>query len=213
MYLGIFTRKLNNISAHPCPLWADHDRTFQWRRGKLVFHDDSSCSPPALPLPCRISTLKIYQGNVLQAFHEFVDSYAYENDAIAKEAPKELDDAAKAAWVEQNKRKLFLGRFATLNLQRAFEAVTTPKERFTLTFKNLVTKLSEHFKTGSNTTLANFEFRKLHQKSDESFDALAIRVKHDARKCDFPCTDAQCTVRDTLARDQIITGVFSDEIR
>ena len=154
-----------------------------------------------------------YQGNAHQAFQEYVDSFAYEYDAIAKEPPKELDAAGKAAWVEQNKRKLFLGRFASRNLQRAFEAVTTTDERSTLTFKDLVSKLNEHFKTGSNTTLANFEFFKLRQKGDESFDAFAIRVKHDARKCDFSCASDQCSVPDTLSRDQIITGVLSDEIR
>ena len=126
-----------------------------------------------------------HKGDVLQAFKEFVDSYAYEYEAISKDPPKELDAAAKAAWIEQNKRKLFLGRFSSRNLQRAFESVTTEEERSTLPFKELVTKLNEHFKTGRNTTLANFEFRKLYQNEDESFDAFSIRVKHDARKCDF----------------------------
>ena len=122
---------------------------------------------------------------------------------------------SEAAWIQQNKRKLFLGRFASRNLQRAYESVTTEAERGTLAFKDLVSKLTEHFKTGSNTTLAlaNFEFRKLSQRDDESFDSFAIRVKHDSRKCDFSCESADCSVRDTLARDQIITGVISDEIR
>ena len=97
--------------------------------------------------------------------------------------------------------------------KRAFEEVTPEAERSTITFKDLVTKLEAHFKTGSNTTLANFEFRKLCQKDDEGFDVFATRVKREARKCDFTCTNANCTVRDTLARDQIITGMSSDEIR
>ena len=37
-------------------------------------------------------------------------------------------------------------------------------------------------------------------------------MKQASRKCDFACGNA-CTVRDTLARDQIIIGVRSDEIR
>ena len=66
-----------------------------------------------------------HKGSALQAFQEFVDSYAYEYEAIAKDPPKDLDDNARAAWIEQNKRKIFLGRFASRNLQRAFEEVTT----------------------------------------------------------------------------------------
>ena len=115
-----------------------------------------------------------HKGNAYQAFQEFVASYAYEYDAVSKEPPKELDAGQKAAWIEQNKRKLFLGRYASPNLQRAFEEVTTETERPTITFTDMKTKLEAHFKTGSNTTLTNFEFRKIHQKSNESFEVLQI---------------------------------------
>ena len=145
----------------------------------------------------------------MRSKHSMNSSY----DAVSKEPPKELDAAQKAAWIEQNKRKLFLGRYASPNLQRAFEEVTDEDERSTISFKDMKTKLEAHFKTGSNTTLANFEFRKLSQKDEESFEVFANRVTHDARNCDFTCDSATCTVRATLARDQIITGVISDEIR
>ena len=157
---------------------------------------------------------ELHKGNAFQAFQDFIDSYRYEYEAIAKDPPKEVEGAeAKAAWIEQNKRKLFLGRFASRNLQRAYEEVTTEEERSTLPFAELVTKLKAHFKTGSNTTLSNFEFHKLKQQHEESFDAWSIRVKHESRKCDFSCAHADCTVRDTLARDRIVYGVSSDEIR
>ena len=116
-----------------------------------------------------------HKGNALQAFGEFVDAYTYEYDAIAKDPPKEMNDGEKAAWIEQNKRKLFLGRFSSRNLQRTYESVTSETERSTLAFKDLVSKLNDHFKTGSNTTLANFEFRKLYQKENQSFDAFELR--------------------------------------
>ena len=154
-----------------------------------------------------------HKGNAYQVFQEFISSYAYEYDAVSKEPPKDLDANAKAAWIEQNKRKLFLGRYASPNLQRAFEEVTTVTERSTITFTDMKTKLEAHFKTGSNTTLANFEFRKLQQKDDESFEVFANRVTHDSRNCGFSCASNDCTVRATLARDQIITGATSDEIR
>lgn len=78
-----------------------------------------------------------HKGNALQAFQEFVEAYVYEYDAIAKEPPKELDAAAKTAWIQQNKRKLFLGRFSSRNLQRAFESVTEENEQSELSFTGL----------------------------------------------------------------------------
>ncbi len=152
-------------------------------------------------------------GNALEAFQEFVDAYHYEYDAIAKEPPKELaTEALKTAWIQQNKRKLFLGRFASRNLQLAFEQVTSEEERSTATFTDMVTKLKAHFKTGSNTTLANYEFHKLSQKSGESFDAWAIRVKQESKNCDFSCAHDDCTVSNTLCRDRIVAGGISREI-
>ena len=104
---------------------------------------------------------EIHKGNAFQAFQDFIDSFRYEYEAIAKDPPRDLpDETAKLAWIEQNKRKIFLGRFASRNLQRAYEEITTDAERSTLPFTILVTRLKEHFKTGSNTTLTNFEFHK-----------------------------------------------------
>ena len=155
-----------------------------------------------------------HNGSAYEAFLEFLDSIYYEYDAIAKDPPKEQETVAqKAAWIEQNKRKIFLGKFASKNLQREYEEVTTSAKRTTMTYADMATKLTAHLKAGSNTTLANFQFNKLSQKADESFDSFTIRVKREARKCDFSCANANCTVTDTLARDQIIIGVTSNEIR
>ena len=53
-----------------------------------------------------------HKNNVYEAFVEFVDEFKYEYDAIAKDPPKDLEnDAARTAWVKQNKRKIFLGKF------------------------------------------------------------------------------------------------------
>ena len=72
----------------------------------------------------KISTPKFdpeeHQNNVYEAFSDFVDEFTYEYDAIAKDPPKDLDENAKAAWIEQNKRKVFLGKFASRNLQKHF---------------------------------------------------------------------------------------------
>ena len=49
-----------------------------------------------------------HRDNLYDSFCEFVDSFHYEYDAIAKDPP-EGDANIQAAWIEQNKRKIFLG--------------------------------------------------------------------------------------------------------
>ena len=73
--------------------------------------------------------------------------------------------------------------------------------------------LKTRFKAANNTTLANFEFHKIHQHEEESLDAFIVRVKHEANNCDFTPDNPDCSVKDTLARDQIIIGTTNDEIR
>ena len=46
-----------------------------------------------------------------------VDEFQYEYDAIAKDPPKELkSNDAQEKWIQQNKCKIFLGRFASQHL-------------------------------------------------------------------------------------------------
>ena len=58
-----------------------------------------------------------HRDNLFDSFCEFVDSFYYEYDAIAKDPP-EGDANIQAAWIEQNKRKIFLGWFASKRLWR-----------------------------------------------------------------------------------------------
>ena len=154
-----------------------------------------------------------HQGNVYEAFCDFIDSFHYEYDAIAKEPPKEGSNTEKAAWVEQDKRKIFLGRFASRNLQRDFEEVVPEKDRGKITFMEMTAALKGRYDISRNTTLANFEFHKLFQKESESFDSFTVRVKHEAKTCEFSCTSETCTVKNILTRDQIIIGTSNNEIR
>ena len=152
--------------------------------------------------------------SVYDKFTDFIDSFAYEYDAIAKEPPKYLpDEAAKTAWIEKNKCKIFLGRFTSRNLQRDFEEATTAAERTTITFTEMATKLKTRCEGNRDKTSANFEFHKQKQTEEESFDTYVLRIKHDASTCDFKCTSATCTVQDTMVRDQIIIGTNNNEIR
>ena len=77
----------------------------------------------------------------------------------------------------------------------------------------MVKTLKIHFEGGRNKTLSNFDFHKLKQKADESFDSFAIRIKREAASCDFKCTSATCTAMDIMIHDQIIIGTTIDEIR
>lgn len=145
-----------------------------------------------------------------EGFCEFVEQFCYEYEAVAKEPPKDTTD--KEAWIEQNKRKLFLGKYSSRALQKEYEDCTTEEERKAMPYSGMVDKLKTRFKSASNTTLANFKFHKLSQNSDESFDAFAIRVKREAVNCDFTC-NAACKVRDIMIRDQIVIGTSDDEVR
>ena len=155
---------------------------------------------------------QVYPENTLEAFLEYVNEFQYSYEAIAKEPASTLTAEAKAAWIQTNKRKVFLGKFASRNLQKELEEVTTEAERSALTFADLVTRLTERFQLSSNTTLSNYKFRKLTQTKSETFDMFVIRVKKHSQQCNFSC-NATCTVRDTMVRDQLILGTKDDEIR
>ena len=153
--------------------------------------------------------------NLLESFNDFVSSFAYIYEAIAKEPPTTLaeDEAGKARWIEQQKRKVFLGKYASRNLQRELEEATTETQRMNLSFTDMVAILRERFSLSTNTTLANYKFRKLKQNPDESFGQFVIRVKHESQTCNFSCTSPECTVKQTTLRDQLIFGTRNDDIR
>ena len=156
---------------------------------------------------------ELHKGNTYDAFVDFVDSFVYEYDAIAKEPPNHLKEPAEIeVWIQQNKRKQFLGRFASRNFQKDYEEEISLNERSNISFTRMVEALKQRYKPTKNTTLSNFEFHKLEQKETESFDLFVNRVKHEAASCEFKCGD-NCTVQDILVRDQIIVRTFNDEIR
>ena len=157
---------------------------------------------------------EIYEkGEVLEKFNDFVKSFAYSYEAIAKEPPAELTVAEKTQWIQKNKRRIFLGKFGSRNLQKELEEVSTADERLNMSFTEMTTKFRERFQLSSNTTLANYKFRKIKQEQTESFDHFVMRVKEAASGCSFTCTDRQCNVSDTLIRDQIIFSTKDEEIR
>ena len=152
--------------------------------------------------------------NLLESFNNYVSSFHYVYDSIGKEPPASVtEEGAKKTWRETQKRKIFLGRHATRELQQEYEDCTNPEDRDNMTFTNMVKALQTRFKLSSNTTLANFKFRGLKQKSGETFNQFAIRIKHESQTCDFSCHSATCNVAATLQRDQLLFGTHNDEIR
>ena len=155
----------------------------------------------------------LHNENLLQSFNEFFSSFDYSYAAIAKDPPSNISEEEKVAWIDTNKRKIFLGRFSTRNLQKEYEEVTTETERCTLGFKDMLSKFRTRFNLSSNHTLANYKFRQITQNVDESFDQFVIRTKKESLSCNFKCQSVNCNVNDIMIRDQIILGTKDDDIR
>lgn len=151
--------------------------------------------------------------SVLEAFLEFISQFKYSYDALNRDPPntfKEEDEIK--TWKETDRRKVFLGRYSHRNLQKLYEEIVAERDRETMCFKDMVKIFTDRFKQSTNLSLANFKFRKLSQSDSESFEAFSIRVKREARNCDFKCRDG-CTVIDTMIRDQILFGTRDEEVR
>ena len=153
-----------------------------------------------------------HRGACYDAFIDYCEAYAYEYEAIAKDPASTLNAEEKEEWIQINKRKLFLGRFASRNLQKDFEEVVPEAERSTITFTDMITRIKERYRPLRNTTLANFDFHKLKQKEDESFEIFINRMKKEANGCSFQC-NPDCNIKDIMIRDQIIIGTTNDDIR
>ena len=152
-----------------------------------------------------------HPGTVFDAFTDFIDSFAYEYEALTRVAPTGTTDVP--AWTEQDKRKQLLGKYASRQLQLDFEAETNATERTTITFNNVVTKLKARYKPTQNTTMLNFMFHRLQQDPAETYDAFVKRVIREAASCDIKCDSDTCSVKKVLIRDQIIIGMQDENIR
>ena len=83
-------------------------------------------------------------GTVHDAFCEFIDSFKYEYEAIAKEPPKGTTNVNE--WTAVNMRRQLLGRFSSRNMQIDFEDEVPEGERTTISFKDTVDKLKARYK-------------------------------------------------------------------
>ena len=151
--------------------------------------------------------------SILEAFNEFVAQFGYQYDALNREAPSSKKEEAEiTVWREEDRRKVFLGRFSHRNLQMIYEDLAVENTRERMTFKGMVKLLTDHFKQSTNQTLANYRFRKMVQEEAESFESFCIRIKRESKNCNFKC-GADCTVIDTMVKDQILFGTRDADIR
>ena len=87
------------------------------------------------------------------------------------------------------------------------DAVATEAQIDTMSFTQLVELLHTRYQLTGNQMMSHFKFHGLRQSADQTFDSFVNEVKNEAKKCDFKCTNANCSVERTLIRDQVIAGV------
>ena len=156
---------------------------------------------------------EVHRNNVYDAFSEFIETFRYEYEAVAKDPPPALSNEAQKEWIKKDMRKLFLGRYCSRNFQRDYEATVNANERSDMTFETMVVRMKARYEPSRNYTLANHEFHNLRQAQDgESFDNFAHRVTAQSKQCKFSCGDT-CTVPDIMIRDQLIIGTQNADIR
>ena len=75
--------------------------------------------------------------------------------------------------------------------------------------------MREYYKPTENSTLRNYEFRHLQQRSGETFNAYCNRVEKEGSTCSFcDCAaTSACTSTANAVRDQIVIGTDKDKIR
>lgn len=79
----------------------------------------------------------------------------------------------------------------------------------------LLTTMVKHLQARyclSRNHLFNYEFHKLSQNKDESFDLFVNRVKHEAKNYQFSCVNDNCIVPQKMIRDQIVIGTINEDI-
>ena len=77
--------------------------------------------------------------SVLSQFSEFCRSFGYSYEALNRKPPgTENTQILKAAWIQQDKRRIFLGEFSSRNLQIEYEQSTTEIQRQNMAYDDMV---------------------------------------------------------------------------
>ena len=79
--------------------------------------------------------------------------------------------------------------------------------------KHFTAAIKTFYKPTENMTLKHHQFRQITQRSDEVFTAFCSRVEKEPKHCSFKCKYDDCSVEQTVIRDQIIIGTHNDKIK
>ena len=89
--------------------------------------------------------------NVFAHFEEFANSFEYSYDSLAREPPNTTNsNELRNAWVQKDKKHIFLGGYSSRNLQAEFEQATLSKKRADTGFDLMMTKFRDRFFVANN---------------------------------------------------------------
>ena len=152
-----------------------------------------------------------HEGEVAQAFEKFLRLYKCKYLAWDRSPPDEVRD--KEQWIAIDMLTQLRGHYATDRCMDEIEAVASEIDLGKMSFDELAVKLHQRYKPTQNQTMAHYKFHHLSQGLDQSFDSFVNEIKKQAKNCAFTCKRKDCTVADTLIRDQIIIGIRDEEFR
>ena len=148
-----------------------------------------------------------YPTDVLSAFTKYVRKFNYIYDGENRTVPTaHTEPDAIASWKEEDKAKLFLSRAVSDEFLDDFESAVIVTERTNIKFTALVEKMKTRYTPSSNKVKNHYLFLRLTQKSSETFNDFAFRVKAEAELCDFKCESNDCTIKNTLIRSNSCKG-------
>ena len=125
----------------------------------------------------------------------------------------EFDDI-KEKWTSQDMVIKFLGMFSSPRFYEDWK-IAEPDEssRKKASWQKFTAAMRKFYKPTENMTLKHYQFHSVTQGSDEVFTAFCNRVDKEAKHCSFKCKYDDCSVEQTVIRDQIIIGTHNDKIR
>ena len=158
-----------------------------------------------------------HDGNTLQAFTEFIESWEMWYDVASI---GELKEDATDAQRKEHKAKVFrmcvfTGERLKTDLKAEYNQDMAKIK--SADFDAMVKKLQDRYQPAQNQVLHQYQFHQLKQEPGEKIDAFINKICQHADKCAFKCTNTSCTEKDqihkTLIRDQIIIGTNISSIR
>ncbi|XP_065178260.1 uncharacterized protein LOC135808934 [Sycon ciliatum] len=117
----------------------------------------------------------------------------------------------------EDKKCLFLN-LAGLGIRKIVKGLVVPAPSDVThddpgdTYIALTEAVRAHFRPSRNTTSERHKFRQIKQTPDESVSTFVSRLREKVAWCDFAATDVDSVVN-TQARDQLIAGLRSQELR